>query len=126
MIKRPLNSQFAEAVLEGRKVTTIREKAWPVGVPIILYHWTGAPYRSKHADVAVVEVVETLPIEIGRPMFGGIDFRPSKIEGRPLWSCEGFRDQDDMDSWFFRHLGSGETIARHLMRFQLIRKLSIN
>lgn len=37
MIKRPLNSQFREKVLCGEKTTTIRDKAWPVGVPIMLY-----------------------------------------------------------------------------------------
>ena len=56
MIKRPLDPKFSDAVREGRKVTTIREKPWPVGKPIMLYNWSGIPYRSKHIDVASVKV----------------------------------------------------------------------
>ena len=65
MIKRPLNSRFSDAVLEGRKVTTIRDTPWPVGKPIMLYNWSGAAYRSPQIDVAAVLVVETTLIRIG-------------------------------------------------------------
>lgn len=36
MIRRPLNSRFNQKVLDQIKVTTLRDKPWPVGVPIQL------------------------------------------------------------------------------------------
>ena len=42
MLKRPINSRFRELVLRDEKTTTIRDKPWPVGVPIMLYSWTGS------------------------------------------------------------------------------------
>lgn len=124
MIKRPLHFQFCDAVREERKITTIRQKPWPIGVPIMLYNWAGPAYRSKQIDVAAVEVIETMPIEISRPEFGGIHFSIRRVAGRPLWSCEGFKDQDAMDSWFLAEICAGDKETRHLMRFRLIKKLS--
>jgi len=54
MLKRPLNSRFREPLLRDEKTTTIRDKTWPVGVPIMLHNWSGAAYRSKQIDVAPV------------------------------------------------------------------------
>ncbi|MCL5460053.1 hypothetical protein M3M33_15560, partial [Loigolactobacillus coryniformis] len=70
MIKRPLNAQFSNAVLEKRKITTIREKPWPVGVPIMLYNWSGAAYRSPQIDVGVVTVSGWWPITIAHTESG--------------------------------------------------------
>ena len=66
MIKRPLNPRFSDAVREGRKFTTIRADLWPVGVPIMLYNWSGAAYRSKQIDVAAIIVQGFWLIEITR------------------------------------------------------------
>jgi hypothetical protein len=55
MIKRPLNSQFPEKVEDLVKITTIRNEPWPVGVPIMLYCWSGKPYRSKHKNVCPID-----------------------------------------------------------------------
>lgn len=123
MIKRPINSRFSTAVLEGRKVTTIRDKAWPVGVPIMLYNWTGAPYRSKQADVAPVVVVETTPIRIGRLRgeTGFMCYHPENgiHRGRLLWECEGFFSQAEMDDWFRATLKPGQWLTKALMCFRL-------
>jgi hypothetical protein len=46
MLKRPLNSRFNDAVLANQKITAILDKPWPIGVPIMLYNWTGAAYHN--------------------------------------------------------------------------------
>lgn len=121
MIKRPLNPQFSSAVLDGRKFTTIREKPWPVGVPIMLYNWSGAAYRSKQIDVAAIIVEEVQPIDIDMPDFGEPCYTPRKLDcGCPLWISEGFASQDDMDSWFYRVVKTGQSVTKHLMRFRLL------
>jgi hypothetical protein len=126
MIKRPLHHRFSEAVLEGRKITTMREKPWPVGKPIILYHWTGAPYRSKHADVAVIEVVVKDMVLIRQNLDGEIDYRVGGVFEMPgpLWYCEGFGSQEDMNEWFRPIMKKAPLMTRHLMHFRLIKKLS--
>lgn len=126
MIKRPVHHRFRDAVLEGRKITTMREKPWPVGVPIILYHWTGAPYRSKHADVAVIEVLQTDWVEITRNLNGGLRYgRLGNFElPWPLWVCEGFGARADMDEWFEPLMKKAPKITRHLMLFRVIKPLS--
>ena len=121
MIKRPLNPQFSAAVLEGRKFTTIREKPWPVGVPIMLYNWSGAAYRSKQIDVAAIIVEEVQPIEIDMPEFGEPAYYPRKLDcGCPLWISEGFDSQDSMDSWFYKVVKTGQTATKSLMKFRLL------
>lgn len=121
MIKRPLHFQFRDAVLEDRKITTIRRTPWPVGVPIMLYNWAGRAYRSKQINVAAVVVEEVMPIEIHLPEFCHIHFSIRRVAGRPLWSCEGFRDQDAMDSWFLGELCPGDRETRYLMRFKRVK-----
>jgi|GEM_PF-6156985 len=126
MIKRPLNSRFSDAVLEGRKVTTIRDTPWPVGKPIMLYNWSGAAYRSPQIDVAAVLVVETTLIRIGR-VEGEIGLMCYHAErgihpGRQLWSCEGFLSEEDMDEWFRSKFKSGQWVDKHLMRFRLLER----
>lgn len=120
MIKRPLNARFADAVLEGIKTTTIRDKAWPIGKPIMLYSWSGAAYRSKQVDVAAVVVEETTRIRIGREkdmmmyhMGNGIHL------GRLLWMSEGFLSSREMDEWFRDLVKPGQWIEKSLMRFRL-------
>ena len=122
MIKRPLNTRFTEAVRLGRKTTTIRDKAWPVGKPIMLYNWSGAAYRSPHVDVAPVIVRATSRIVIARS-----ELRPdvvallpvSPIHDGPLWQVEGFDSLEEMRAWFRRLLKPGQSVTKHLMRFAL-------
>lgn len=124
MIRRPLDPRFSQAVLHGRKITTIRQNPWPVGVPIMLYNWTGAPYRSKQAEVAAVVVEETTTIHIGR--FKGESgimhycAERSIHSGRKLWQCEGFLSKEDMDEWFRCLIKAGQTATKVLMRFRLV------
>jgi len=120
MIRRPLHIRFADEVPSERKTTTLRDKAWPVGVPIMLYHWLGRPYHSKQLDCAAIVVVETQVIQITRTVLGmgywknGTD---EFIEG--LWRTEGFRCQADMNDWFSPLVKCGQTVEKHLMRFRL-------
>jgi len=120
MIRRPLNERFADKVMLGVKNTTIRDNPWPVGKPIMLFRWEGKPYRSKQVEIAPVIVEEVQPIEIDMPEFGEPAYFPRKLDcGCPLWISEGFKDQDDMDSWFSRVVKTGQTATKVLMRFRL-------
>ena len=118
MIKRPLNPQFSSAVLEGRKFTTIREKPWPVGVPIMLYNWSGAAYRSKQIDVCTVVVDGTTEIQITNDPKIGMRYSIYAADQIALWSTEGFDSRVGLDNWFRPLVKSGQTITKHLMRFR--------
>lgn len=119
MLKRPLHPRFGPAVQEGRKVTTIRDAPWPLGRPIMLYHWAGAPYRSKHLDVAPILVESARALQIVMPADGDPIYYPRPISGRTLWSCEGFTSQADMDAWFRQVVPAGQSSTKSLMRFRL-------
>jgi hypothetical protein len=120
MIRRPINARFASAVRRGEKTTTIREKAWPVGVPIMFYAWTGAAYRSQQREICPVIVTETTPISITRPVRGHVWYSLDLdlLRGRALWQTEGFASQEDMDDWFTATIKPGRCVERHLMLFQ--------
>jgi len=120
MLKRPLHAQFGPKVLADLKRTTIRDTPWAVGKPIMLYHWTGKPYRSPQQDVAAVEVEHTQPIAITVPAYGSPHYSPRTVAGQPLWQLEGFDSQDDMDAWFLAKLKPGQTVHKHLMLFKLL------
>ena len=121
MLKRPLNPRFRAPVLRDVKTTTIRDKPWPVGVPIMLYNWSGAAYRSKQADVAAVMVEESLELVITRDMDdGGIVFCRDHIDGIPLHQTEGFDAAGQMQDWFRKVVKPGQTVTKHLMRFKLL------
>lgn len=121
MIRRPLNSRFRDAVLSGRKFCTMRDTPWPIGVPIMLYEWTGAPYRSKQAEVAVVvvEQVETITI---RHTAEGMRYSISRVEGKWLWEAEGFDSGTDIDEWFSKTIQPGGSATKFLHRFKLIER----
>ena len=120
MIKRPLNAQFSNAVIEKRKITTIREKPWPVGVPIMLYNWSGAAYRSPQINVASVAVQEVLPITITHLPSGQMLYQYDGFqEADPIWFTEGFESGHDMDEWFRPLVKPGQSVMKHLMRFRL-------
>lgn len=119
MLKRPLNSRFSDAVREGRKFTTIRDKAWPVGVPIMLYNWSGAAYRSKQINVAPVIVQGFWPIEITQLADGSMRYDHGMENKKPLHETEGFESRDEMDSWFRPLVEPGQTVTKRLMRFRL-------
>lgn len=119
MIKRPLNSRFSDAVLKGRKTTTIRDNPWPVGKPIMLYNWSGAPYRSKQIDVAIVIVHHTVKINIRQLDGDEMVYICDPGNGIPLHESEGFESREEMDDWFRRLVKPGQTITKRLMRFRL-------
>jgi hypothetical protein len=120
MIKRPLNPQFSSAVLEGRKFTTIREKPWPVGVPIMLYNWSGAAYRSKQVDVAAVKVLGFWTIQIAHTDSGKMRYGVGMENEKALWETEGFDSREAMDDWFRKVVKPGQIVTKHLMRFRLL------
>lgn len=133
MLKRPVNSRFNDRIRAGIKITTIREKPWPVGKPIMLYNWSGKPYGSPQRDVVAVEVVFTCPILIRKSYGGTMNYSigfadleryfhqfDSALIPIPLWQCEGFDSQDDMDAWFRAVLKPGTTTEMHLCRFKTL------
>lgn len=121
MIKRPLNTRFSVDVLEGRKITTIRDKLWPVGKPIMLYNWSGAAYRSKQVDVAAVVVLGFWPIQIARTEGGTMRYAYGMESATPLHENEGFDSQEEMDTWFSAKMKPGQMVTKYLMRFRLAR-----
>lgn len=120
MIKRPLDPKFSEAVKEGRKFTTIREKPWPVGTPIMLYNWSGKPYRSKHVDVAPVKVEGFWTIRITRNADDFMSYEYGMENAKPIHETEGFESAAEMDDWFRPLLKPGQTVEKALMRFSLL------
>jgi hypothetical protein len=120
MIKRPLNPRFTAAVLDGRKFTTIREKPWPVGVPIMLYNWSGKAYRSPQINVAAVKVMGYWPIHIEHQKDGEMLYNVGMENAKPLHEMEGFESREAMDDWFRSVVKPGYVITRYLMRFSLL------
>jgi hypothetical protein len=121
MIKRPLNARFRQAVLDGRKVTTIRDSPWPIGQPIMLYSWSGSAYRSPHIDLCPVIVRGVRRIQIYHDDYddGPMIYTPDQICGTPLWECEGFGSQEEMDAWFRSIIKRGAFAEKFLMMFRL-------
>lgn len=117
MIKRPLNSRFREQVLADKKTTTIRDKAWPVGVPIMLYNWSGAAYRSKQVDVCPVIVRGFWTIIITHNPGGTMVYECGKESGPALYKTEGFASQEEMDAWFRPLVKPGTGMKKTLMLF---------
>ena len=121
MIKRPLNPRFSTAVLEGRKFTTIRKTPWPVGVPIMLYNWSGAAYRSPQVDVAPVIVMGFWTIKIAHLSDNGdMRYAYGMETSTPLYQSEGFNAASEMDEWFRRLVNPGQILTATLMRFRLL------
>lgn len=118
MLKRPLNSRFRDPVLRDLKTTTIRDKPWPVGVPIMLYNWSGAAYRSKQSDVAAVIVKGFWTIRITHNPDGAMAYECGKESGPALHESEGFNSQAEMDDWFRLKVKPGQTITKTLMLFR--------
>lgn len=121
MLKRPLNSRFAQAVLDGRKFTTIRDKPWPVGEPIMLYYWSGSAYRSKQVDVAAVIVTGFWTIQIAHLPDGDGTMRYAygMQNSKPIHETEGFDSRAEMDEWFRPLVPPGQIVSKTLMRFRL-------
>ena len=117
MIKRPINHRFHGAVLADRKTTTIRDKPWPVGVPIMLYAWSGAAYRSKQLDITPVVVKGFWTIRITHRADGGMIYAYGRVNETPLHETEGFATSAEMDEWFRPLVKRGETIEKALMLF---------
>jgi hypothetical protein len=119
MLKRSLNARFSQAVLDGIKTTTIRDSSWRKDVPIMLYNWSGAAYRSKQINVAAVMVEAVHPIEVSHDVKMGMRYSIYAVEQVALWSTEGFSSRAEMDAWFRSVVKPGGTVTKHLMRFRL-------
>jgi hypothetical protein len=120
MHRRSLNIRFKDKALAGIKTTTIRDKVWPIGVPIMLFHWADKPYRSKQIEIAPIIVTAATPIDISLGDFSDCLIF-SHIIGldRPLWQCEGFNGPLDMNDWFLPKIKPRTTVTKFLHRFQL-------
>jgi hypothetical protein len=124
MIKRPLNPRFTAAVHAGQKFTTIRDTLWPIGVPIMLYNWSGAAYRSKQIDVAAIKVSGYWPIQIHHLPDGTMRYIHGMENPKPLYATEGFSTSKELDDWFRPLVPRGQTITKTLMRFRLLKPLT--
>jgi hypothetical protein len=122
MIKRACNPRFREEILEERKTTTIRNTAWEIGIPIMLYEWSGKPYKSPHKDVAAVIVHKVEMIDITHDDGGMSYYKKGTGIRLFLWRHEGFESQADMDEWFSKVVKLGETVTKPLMHFRLLSK----
>lgn len=120
MIKRPLNARFTSAVLSGQKFTTIRDKAWPVNTPIMLYNWSGAAYRSPQVDIAPIKVLGYWTIRITHLEDGAMHYAYGMINAKPLHETEGFGSNQELNDWFRPLIKPGQTITKCLMRFRLL------
>lgn len=118
MIKRPLNQRFSDAVLAARKFTTIRDHPWPVGVPIMLYNWSGAAYRSPQINVAPVIVSGYWPIRISRLKNGEMRYSYG-MKNKRLHQTEGFNSRAELDDWFRPLVKPGKSVTKYLNRFRL-------
>jgi hypothetical protein len=114
-----LNACFSDAVREGRKTTTIRDGIWPVGVPIMLYNWSGSPYRSPQIDVAAVITEGFCTVWITHRDDGGMIYAYGRCNDKPLHETEGFTSRADMDEWFRLVVKQGQTVEKHIMLFRL-------
>ena len=123
MIRRSINSRFKRKVLDGVKVTTIRDKAWPLGKQVMLFVWTGAPYRSKQENVVSVVVDEVHPVKIFRGYDDVMSYTVNEPLFAPLWELEGFDSQMDMDKWFRPLLKQNEEVEKWLSRFSIFDKI---
>lgn len=121
MIRRPLNSRFSDSVLRDQKTTTIRDKPWPLAVPIMLFNWSGVAYRSKQVDVAVVIVYEVSEIRITRDLHRmSYLYIPGLETKKALYQTEGFATLAEMNAWFRPLVKPGQTVTKYLMRFHRI------
>lgn len=119
MHRRPLDPRFNQAVLDGSKFTTIRDKIWPIGVPIMLYNWSGAPYRSKQRNVAPIIVDGYWPILLHHHTDGSMSYDYGMQKTIPLYSTEGFSTASDLDAWFRPLIPQGKTGLKFLHRIHL-------
>lgn len=118
MIRRPLDPRFNAAVLAGRKTTTIRANPWPFG-PVMLYNWTGRPYRSPQSAVAAVEVISSGMLLVVHDVAGRMRYRGG-LSNAALWKSEGFDSRDDMDAWFRNVVPDDDERILWIMRFRLL------
>jgi hypothetical protein len=105
-------------VLADKKTTTIRDKAWPIGVPIMLFEWSGRAYRSKQIDVSPVIALDCWKIYITHKEDGGMIYASGRVTTDLIHETEGFVSRADMDEWFRPLVKPGKTIKQTLMLFR--------
>lgn len=124
MIKRPIHERFNRKILDGIKVTTIRGNAWPVSQDIMLYNWSGKPYRSKQRDVVVIRVRGFWTIQIQRTLDDQMIYKAGAALIPKIHETEGFDSVEEMDSWFRRLVKPGHMIEQSLMLFRVVRHVT--
>lgn len=110
--------------MDDIKVTTIRDKAWPTNTPIMLYSWTGKPYRSKHLDLTPIIVESIHPIIFHLSTDGTLSYihatEPCPWLDR-LWYHEGFKSEQELIDWFTPILPKENPVTKYLMKFHRIK-----
>ena len=100
---RMFKPQFATLVEAGTKRQTIRPvpKRTPKAGDIESWReWTGAPYRSKTRELAVVKLVSVYPVTVGWETMD-IDGRTLTLgEEKALAERDGFKSPTEMRHWF--------------------------
>jgi hypothetical protein len=120
MIKRPVDERFVAALERGVKTTTIQNKPWPVGVPIMLYAWSSKGDRSRR-DLVKVMVTEVCRMGI----FRGLDSDEIRFFAffqlhRPLFESEGYESHAELCDWFRKKIERGGSAQMMLMRFRIL------
>lgn len=109
--RKALQDRFVDAVRAGIKTSTIRPPGRPSKRPmegdtITLFRWTGRPYHSKQQEVGrfrVRRVWNVTVSEQGTERTDGGTFSRSHAPGgerETIAQREGFRDWEEMASWF--------------------------
>ncbi len=107
------SARFADAVAECTKRQTIRpvrKRPIKAGHALVLYAWTGKPYRSKQRRLYPVARIckEASEITIASGTIGGAQVECIHINGRELTfqqaqdfaKADGFINAADMVDWF--------------------------
>lgn len=106
-------------VLADKKTTTIRASAWPIMKPIMLFSWSGKPYRSPQVIVCPIVVTAVERLDVQKSVLGMGYWRPGTDEYREgLWKSEGFYSQNEMDAWFMDSLKKFATYPMWMMTFR--------
>jgi hypothetical protein len=106
--------QFHEAILNGTKISTMRQKPKvKVGEKFALRYWTGKPYRSKQGTlgVAVCTGVYEVLIDLdpsGNPVVANMaadNAGDMFLHAESIATVEGFASAADMVEHFQKHRG---------------------
>ena len=102
--------RFVGEILSGAKWSTLRPGSprFTVGESASFRHWTGKPYRSPQFEFGLSFITSVTPNVYVADEMLSVDFR--EIDGHNLRHfafSEGFKDPEEMFSWFSEHYPGG-------------------